>query len=133
MAGFFIWSIGLGLMSSVNATTPKSHIYGWQVIIGVGAGQTFQPSLIAIQASVARKDMATATGCRNFLRMLGGTVALAACTAILNNIARAQIDRLGISQEIVDQILAAPTELSKHGLTEAQIAAVQEAYGEYGL
>ena len=50
---------------------------------GIGAGQTFQTSLIAIQASVKRSEMAVATGSRNFLRMLGRTVALAACAAIL--------------------------------------------------
>lgn len=130
MAGFFIWSIGLGLMSSVHATTTKAKIYGYQVLIGVGAGQTFQTSLIAIQASVSRKDMATATGCRNFLRMLGGTVALAACSAILNNIARARIGELGLSNDTIDKILAAPTELGQLGLSAEQIAAVREAYGK---
>jgi hypothetical protein len=32
--------------------------------------------------------MAVATGTRNFLRLLGGTIALAACAAILNNTVR---------------------------------------------
>jgi hypothetical protein len=58
------------------------------MLSGIGAGQTFQTSLIAIQASVKRSEMAVATGMRNFLRMLGGTVALAACAAILNNTAK---------------------------------------------
>ena len=55
---------------------------------GIGSGQTFQTSLIAIQASVKRHEMAVATGTRNFLRLLGGTIALAACAAILNNTVR---------------------------------------------
>lgn len=130
MAGFSIWTIGLGLMSSVHATTPKAHIYGYQVLIGVGAGQTFQTSLIAIQASVARKDMATATGCRNFLRMLGGTVALAACTSILNNIARNRINDIGLEASIVDQIISAPTELGHLNLSDAQMVAIREAYAK---
>lgn len=32
--------------------------------------------------------MAVATGTRNFVRLLGGTVSLAACAAILNNTVR---------------------------------------------
>jgi hypothetical protein len=52
---------------------------------GFGSGQTFQTNLIAIQAAVKRSEMAVATGTRNFVRLLGGTVALAACAAILNN------------------------------------------------
>lgn len=127
MAGFFIWTIGLGMMSSVGPYTTKPHIYGYQVLIGVGAGQTFQTSLIAIQASVDRKDMATATGTRNFLRMLGGTVALAVCTAIVNNIARSRLDTL-FSSDVVTEILGAPTELVSMGFDETQIRFVREAY-----
>lgn len=114
-------------MSSVTPYTSKPHIYGYQVLIGVGAGQTFQTSLIAIQASVDRKDMATATGTRNFLRMLGGTVALAACTAIVNNVARAMLGEL-FSHDTVTAILNAPTELAKMGLDDEQVRRVREAY-----
>jgi hypothetical protein len=39
----------------------------------------------AIQAAVNRSEMAVATGARNFIRMLGGSVALAASSALLNN------------------------------------------------
>ncbi|BEJ12702.1 hypothetical protein CspHIS471_0211620 [Cutaneotrichosporon sp. HIS471] len=127
MAGFFIWTIGLGMMSSVTPYTSKPHIYGYQVLIGVGAGQTFQTSLIAIQASVDRKDMATATGTRNFLRMLGGTVTLAVCTAIVNNIARRMLDQV-FPADIVTEILAAPTELVAMGFNDEQIRLVREAY-----
>lgn len=127
MAGFFVWTIGLGLMSSIGPYTSKAHIYGYQVLIGVGAGQTFQTSLIAIQASVERKDMATATGTRNFLRMLGGTVTLAVCTAIVNNIARTMLDEV-FPSEVVTQILGAPTELAALGFDDEQIRLVREAY-----
>ncbi|KAL1410653.1 hypothetical protein Q8F55_004672 [Vanrija albida] len=127
MVGFFIWTIGLGLLSSLQPDTSNARIYGFQVLVGVGAGQTFQTSLIAIQASVSRKDMATATGCRNFLRMLGGTVALAACTAIVNNIARVRM-RSEFDADIVSAILSSPTELELLGLDAAQMAAVRAAY-----
>jgi hypothetical protein len=69
--GFAFWTIGLGLMGSTNENSSDGVLAGYQVIIGVGAGQTFQTSLMAIQAAVSRKDMATVTGMRNFMRMLG--------------------------------------------------------------
>lgn len=130
MAGFFIWTIGLGLLSTLHPDTSMARIYGFQVLVGVGAGQTFQTSLIAIQASVARKDMATATGCRNFLRMLGGTVALAACTAIVNNIARVRMASEAFSAKLVSDILSNPTELVSLGLDAAQIELVRAAYSK---
>ncbi|WOO85275.1 Efflux pump dotC [Vanrija pseudolonga] len=130
MAGFFIWTIGLGLLSTLHPDTSMARIYGFQVLVGVGAGQTFQTSLIAIQASVERKDMATATGCRNFLRMLGGTVALAACTAIVNNIARVRMAGDGFDAKLVSDILSSPTELAVLGLDAAQIELVRAAYSK---
>lgn len=128
MAGFFIWTIGLGVMSSIGPDTSKAKIYGYQVLIAVGAGQTFQTSLIAIQASVARKDMATATGCRNFLRMLGGTVALAVCTAIINNVVTSELGKKGFDSGLISSVLKDPTELHDLPLDTAQIDAVRAAY-----
>lgn len=60
--GFGIWTIGLGLLSSISPTTSEAKLAVYQVITGIGAGQTFQTSLVAIQSGVQRKDMATATG-----------------------------------------------------------------------
>jgi hypothetical protein len=130
MAGFAIWTVGMGMMGTLTSTTPKAHIYGFQVLVGVGAGQTFQTSLIAIQACVARKDMATATGCRNFLRMLGGTVSLAVCAAIINNLVSARLKDLGLGPDLELRILQAPTELSHMGLSDTEIAFVRSAYSK---
>lgn len=86
--GFGIWAIACGLLTTISPTISDAKLIGYQILSGIGAGQTFQTSLIAIQACVARKDMAVATGTRNFLRIFGGTIALAACAAILNNTTR---------------------------------------------
>jgi hypothetical protein len=127
--GFAFWTIGLGLMGSTNENSSDGVLAGFQVIIGVGAGQTFQTSLMAIQAAVSRKDMATVTGMRNFMRMLGGTVALAVCSAIINNIVRAKLGVDGIASSVIDQVLSDPTTVSALGLSSAQQSAVIAAYG----
>jgi hypothetical protein len=57
----------------------------FEILSGVGMGSTVMTGIIAIQASPPSHEMAVATGTRNFLRLLGGTVALAAASAILNN------------------------------------------------
>jgi hypothetical protein len=86
--GFSIWAVASGLLCTISATTSDAKLIGYQIMAGVGGGCTLQTSLVAIQASVDRKTMAVATGVRSFLRLLGGTVALAACAALLNNTAR---------------------------------------------
>ncbi|ODO07242.1 tetracycline efflux protein [Cryptococcus wingfieldii CBS 7118] len=129
VTGFSIWTVGLGLLSSIGTDTSIAKLCGYQVIVGFGAGQTFQTSLVAIQASVERKDMATATGLRNFLRMLGGTIALAACTSIVNNSVKKNLQGvLGDAQYQI--ILNDPTQAQSLGLSASQFAAVTAAYAQ---
>jgi len=125
--GFSIWTIGLGLMSTLGPNTSEAKIAGYQVLVGIGAGQTFQTSLIAIQASVERKDMAVATGLRNFLRMLGGTIALTVCSTIINNIVSSTLRSSGFSDDLLREVLNDPTMLSQT-LSATQRDTVLEAY-----
>jgi cyanate permease len=126
--GFAIWTIGLGLLSTLSIDTPEGHFVGYQIIVGVGAGQTFQTSLLAIQAAVERKDMATATGTRNFTRMLGGTVGLAAVGAIVNNVVRTRLGQSGASGDTIALVLRDPT--SRGGWeSQVDLQIVREAYG----
>lgn len=113
--GFAIWTPALGLLSTIDETTSIAKLVGYQVLDGIGAGQTFQTSLVAIQASVERKDMATATGMRNFLRMLSRTLGLTVCSSIVNNIVRTRLDAV-LDVGVVDSILSDPTTASSHGL-----------------
>ena len=106
VAGFAIWTVGLGLMSTIGTNSTDAQLIGYQVIIALGAGLTFQTSLVAIQAAVSRKDMATATGTRNFMRMVGGTIGLAACGTIVNNLTARELARMGYTQ--VEAIIANP-------------------------
>ena len=131
--GFGLWSIGIGLLSTFDENTPLGRIIGFQIIYGAGAGQTFQTSLVAIQASVQRKEMATATGIRNFLRMLGGTLSLTICSTIINNLVRTRLRRDGLTPDQVDAVLSDPTADGSLGLSEMQRRNVIKAYGELSL
>ncbi|ORX36039.1 major facilitator superfamily domain-containing protein [Kockovaella imperatae] len=126
--GFSIWTIALGLLSTLGPDTSLGKLIGFQILNGIGAGQTFQTSLMAIQASVARKDMATATGLRNFIRMLGGTLGLAICSVLVNNIARKDLSGSGLSSDEITSILNDPT--SRGTLSAAMKQRVIHAYGD---
>ncbi|WVQ85656.1 hypothetical protein IAT38_007822 [Cryptococcus sp. DSM 104549] len=127
--GFAIWTIGLGLLTSISPDTSIAKLSGYQIIVGLGAGQTFQTSLVAIQASVDRKDMATATGLRNFLRMLGGTIALAVCGTIVNNSVKSHLMGL-LGDGVYKTILADPTQAAHLGLSASQLTEVNMAYSK---
>lgn len=84
--GFLIWTIASGLFTTVGTLTSSGRLVGYQILSGFGSGQTLQTTLVALQAAVQRKEMAVVTGARNFLRMMGSTLAVAASAAIVNNI-----------------------------------------------
>ncbi|WVW82409.1 hypothetical protein I302_104416 [Kwoniella bestiolae CBS 10118] len=127
--GFTIWTIGLGLLSSIKPDTSEALLVVYQAITGIGAGQTFQTSLVAIQSGVKRQDMATATGLRNACRMLGGTIALAVGNAIVNNRVKEEIGG-SLSGDLLNTILADPTLVKELDLTTEQVNTVIQAYSK---
>lgn len=62
--GWVIWAIGLGLFSTLDESSGMGKQIGYGILTGVGVGNTLQPSLIAVQAGVERRDMAVVTSFR---------------------------------------------------------------------
>ncbi|CAM1502379.1 Fc.00g043630.m01.CDS01 [Cosmosporella sp. VM-42] len=82
--GWICWAVGLGLMSTLDVNTGIGKQIGYSILIGIGVGNTLQPSLIATQAGVERRDMAVVTSFRNFVRNLGATLGLAVCGTVIS-------------------------------------------------
>jgi hypothetical protein len=61
-----MWAIGLGLLSTLGPDSTLAQQVGYSVLTGVGVGQTFQPSLVAVQGALERKDMAIVTSLRRY-------------------------------------------------------------------
>jgi hypothetical protein len=80
-----ILTLGMGLMINLDypSNTAKSVIY--LLITGVGIGGLFQTPLIALQAAMPSRDMATATGSLVLFRLLGSATGVAIGGTILNN------------------------------------------------
>lgn len=66
LTGWAIWAIGLGLFSTLDEHSGLGMQIGYGILTGVGVGQTLQPSLVAIQAGVSRRDMAVVTATRKY-------------------------------------------------------------------
>ncbi|GFN19516.1 MDR family MFS transporter [Aspergillus tubingensis] len=88
IVGYALWTIASGLFTMVTPSTSAAVLVIFQLLTGLGSGQTLQTTLVAIQAAVKREEMAVITGARNYLRMMGSTLAVAASSAIVNNIVR---------------------------------------------
>ncbi|KAG9314833.1 MFS general substrate transporter [Chiua virens] len=69
-------TIGWGLMTMLDNTSSIATQEIFPLIAGLGIGCLFQTPLIALQAAMPLKDMATSTGAFVFLRTLGGTIGI---------------------------------------------------------
>ncbi|CEQ41414.1 SPOSA6832_03141, partial [Sporobolomyces salmonicolor] len=107
--GYAIWTIGLGLLSTIDQHTSDARLIGFLIINATGQGQTLQSSMVAAQAAVARSEMSVVTSTRNFCRSLGGTIFLVIASAILNNTLRSNLNRLGFASSIIDSLIDDPT------------------------
>ncbi|KAI0160049.1 MFS general substrate transporter [Hypoxylon sp. FL1284] len=106
--GWVCWAVGLGLMSTLDESSGIGKQIGYEIIIGVGVGNTLQPALIACQAGVERRDMAVVTSFRNFIRNLGGTFGLAICGSVLNNILASSLSALETDNQDFKDLVSSP-------------------------
>ncbi|MEV5433388.1 MFS transporter [Streptomyces sp. NPDC052701] len=73
---------GTGLLSRLEADTPRLHYGIWTAVLGTGIGLVMPVLVLAVQNSVRPADLGTATGAGNYFRQLGGSVGAAAFGAL---------------------------------------------------
>ncbi|EPQ31456.1 uncharacterized protein PFL1_00791 [Pseudozyma flocculosa PF-1] len=109
VGGFAIFSVGVGLLALLDVDTPTGEVIGFLILAGFGAGGTLQTTLVAAQNAVDRKDLAVVTSTRNFTRLFGGVLALAASYTILNNSVRNHLR--GVDESVIRQVISDPTSI----------------------
>jgi EmrB/QacA subfamily drug resistance transporter len=77
LAGLAIMSVGLYLMSGIQADTPLPVLWGWMFITGLGIGPTLSVFTIVVQNAVPMTALGVATSNLTFFRQIGGAVGLA--------------------------------------------------------
>lgn len=75
----------------VGEKTSLGLIVLYLIIIGLGTGCVFQPTLVALQAHLPSNQRAVVTSNRNFLRSAGGAVGLAISSAIQANVLKSSL------------------------------------------
>ncbi|KAH9987852.1 hypothetical protein F4779DRAFT_632328 [Xylariaceae sp. FL0662B] len=83
--GGSLQTIGVGLFSSISLSDLQipSAQYGYQVIMDLGFGFNLSTILMMVPMVVDEKDMPVTMAAVTQIRVLGGTIRLAACSAIL--------------------------------------------------
>lgn len=89
--GFVLFTLGTCLITLFNRTFPIYGIVLILIVLGTGNGNVFQPTIVALQAHCTKSQRAVVISARNFLRCLGGSVALAVSAAIQQNVLKRQL------------------------------------------
>ncbi|KAE9390123.1 MFS general substrate transporter [Gymnopus androsaceus JB14] len=127
--GFALFAIGCGCISTFTAQTNRAVMVVLMLLAGLGGGATMQTTTVAAQASVSRRDMAVVSAVRNFLRILGGALALPASAALLNNAMRKSMESLSLSSTTIASVIDDPSLLlSTSSSTGIGISASQASY-----
>ena len=91
VAGSILLVAGFALLGTVDHDTSLGVVGTAMFIVGVGVGMTMQNLVLAVQNTVALKDIGAASATVAFFRSLGGTIGVSVLGAIL---ARQVTDRI---------------------------------------
>ncbi len=81
--GTGVTAFGLWLFSHISLTTSQLMLSVWMLVLGFGIGMYMQVMTLAVQNSIKRKDMGTATSVVTFFRSMGASFGTAIFGAIL--------------------------------------------------
>jgi MFS family permease len=72
--GTLMLALGMWLFSHVTVTTSPWELGVWMVVLGLGLGSFMQVATLAVQNSVKREQMGTATSSATFFRSIGSSL-----------------------------------------------------------
>jgi hypothetical protein len=86
-----VMSVGLFMLSHLQADTPLPILWAWMFVTGLGVGPTFAVFVLVVQNSVAVAQLGTATSSLTFFQQVGGTVGLAITGTIFGSTLAAEL------------------------------------------
>ena len=72
--GTLMLALGMWLFSHVSLTTSQTEVSAWMVVLGMGLGSFMQVATLAVQNSVKRAELGTATSSTTFFRSIGSSL-----------------------------------------------------------
>ncbi|NUR05399.1 MAG: MFS transporter [Nocardioidaceae bacterium] len=85
VAGSLLLVIGLGLLGTIDHTTPIWHLSLFMALMGLGMGMLLQNLVLAVQNTVDVTQVGAASGTVAFFRSLGGAIGVSVLGALLTN------------------------------------------------
>ena len=83
--GVIVMTLGFGLYIDLPPSRSFAKIFLYQIVAGIGAGPIFNSPLVALQAMVEPRDIATATSTFFFARVLSAAVSVVIGNVVFQN------------------------------------------------
>ena len=107
-AGTAIFTVGAGLMSSLQVNTEQPRWVGYQILAGGGAGTAFQMPLLAVQSSLGDQDVPIGNALIGFFMTLGSSIGVAVAQNIFASGLRDSLRTVqGVDPELIISVGAA--------------------------
>jgi EmrB/QacA subfamily drug resistance transporter len=97
--------IGSFLMSTAHVDISQIQLMVYVTLMGIGMGLSIPSFLIAVQTSVERRFLGTATSSMQFSRSIGGTLGVSVMGAALSASLAASLTSSGLSLDLIAQLL----------------------------
>ncbi|MEI6045277.1 MAG: MDR family MFS transporter [Chloroflexota bacterium] len=121
ISGALFTTIGVGLLTLLDAYSSPWEVTIFMIVIGLGIGQVMPGMTIAVQESVPRRDLGAGISSVQFFRSIGSTVGVALIGTIVTNSYVSNINSAPEVQGVSPQLLQAIQE--PQNLINKQIAA----------
>ena len=105
MIGTASLTVGSFLMSQAGMQTSQISLMAFVALMGIGMGLSIPAFLIAVQTSVQRRQLGTATSMLQFSRSIGGTLGVSVMGAALSARLASNLLASGLDLELVRQLL----------------------------
>ncbi|EPS44955.1 hypothetical protein H072_993 [Dactylellina haptotyla CBS 200.50] len=122
-----VFTIGSGLLHTLEVDSPSSKWIGYQVLAGFGAGMGIQIPFVAVQVVLSSQDMPVGNALAIFFNSLGGSISISIAQNIFTNTLLKELPKTapGVNPQLV--INAGATAL-RFVISKANLAGVILAY-----
>lgn len=118
--------VGAFLMTTVDADISQTRLMVYVTLMGIGMGLSIPAFLIAVQTTVERRSLGTATSTLQFSRSIGGTLGVSVMGAALSTRLATNLSASGLDLGLISQLLN-PIPDTQAALNEAARIAVANA------
>ena len=105
LIGTASFTVGAFLMSQAGMNTSQVSLMAFVTLMGIGMGLSIPSFLIAVQTTVNRRQLGTATSTLQFSRSIGGTLGVSVMGAALSARLASNLVAARLDPELVQQLL----------------------------